>query len=90
MSQGEVEQFIGRLITDDTFREWARHDLRSACRENGFALTDDELELVQQINLDAFSPLAELLADGIRRCERFRSSFLRHHAGKRPGEEQPF
>ncbi len=70
MSQGAVEQLIGRLITDDTFREWVRHDLRSACRKNGFALTDDELELVEQINLDAFSPLAELVADGIRRCGR--------------------
>ncbi len=70
MSQTAVEQLIGRLITDDFFRERVKHDARSACRENGFALTDDELRLVQRINLDTFSPLAELVDDGIRRHGR--------------------
>lgn len=70
MSQAAVEQLIGRLVTDDIFRERIRHDVRSACRENGFALTDDELRLVQRIDLDTFSPLAELVADDIRRHGR--------------------
>lgn len=67
MSQYAVEQLIGRLVTDDAFRERVRHDVSTACHEHGFSLTTDELSLVRRINLDAFSQLAELVADDLRR-----------------------
>ncbi len=71
MSQNAVEQFIGRLVTDDAFREMVRHDVSAACYEHGFALTDNELSLVGRINLDALSQLAELVVDDLRRSGGF-------------------
>lgn len=67
MSQHAVEQFIGRLVTDDAFRERVRHDASTACHEHGFALTTAELSLVKRINLDALSRIAELVAEDLRR-----------------------
>ena len=71
MSQNAVEQFIGRLVTDDAFRERVRHDVSTACYEQGFTLTADELSLVGRINLDALSQLAELVVDDLRRSGDF-------------------
>ncbi len=71
MSQNAVEQLIGRLVTDVTFRERVRDDVLMACHEHGFALTRDELSLVGQLDLDVFSQLAELVADDLRRSENF-------------------
>ncbi len=71
MSQTAVEQLIGRLVTDDVFRERVRHDVSTACHEHGFALTKNELLLVRRINLEAISQLAELLSDGLRRSRHF-------------------
>ncbi len=71
MSQHAVEQLIGRLVTDDAFRERVRHDVSTACYEHGFALTDNELSLVGRINLDALAQLAELVVDDLRRSGGF-------------------
>jgi hypothetical protein len=71
MSQDAVEQLIGRLVTDDFFRERVRRDVSSACHEHGFALTKNELMLVRRINLDAVSRLAELVSDDLRRSRHF-------------------
>lgn len=71
MSQNAVEQLIGRLVTDDVFRERVRHDVSSACHEHGFALTQNELMFVRRINLDAISQLAELVSDDLRRSRHF-------------------
>ncbi len=71
MSQNAVEQFIGRLVTDDAFRERVRRDVSTACYEHGFALTANELSLVGRINLDALSQLAELVVDDLRRSGGF-------------------
>lgn len=67
MSQNAVEQLIGRLVTDVAFRERMRDDISMACHEHGFALTVDEISLVGQLDLQAFSQLAELVADDLRR-----------------------
>ncbi len=67
MSQYAVEQLIGRLVTDDAFRESLRHDVSKACHVHGFALTSEELSLIRRINLDVFSRLAELVTDDLRR-----------------------
>ena len=67
MSQISVEQLIGRLLTDNAFRESVRRDIRRACREGGFSLTDEELRLVMKIDINAFPPLDDLILDGIRR-----------------------
>ncbi len=69
MSQNAVEQLIGRLVTDDYFRQKLRRNARAACQENGFSLTEGELQLVQKIDLDLFTSLATLLSDGIRRSD---------------------
>ncbi len=71
MSQKAVEQLIGRLVTDDVFRERVRSDVSTACSENGFVLTKDELMLVGRIDLDAVSQLAELVSDDLRRSGHF-------------------
>ena len=78
MSQDSVERFLGRLITDDAFREQARDCLASACVENGFALTDEEMKSLEKLklNLDRFEPLSGFIDRGIKRSRRCREFWM--------------
>lgn len=68
MPQDSVERFLGRLITDDDFRERAKKDFTRICFENDFDLTQTEQEIIQKLDLELFIPLAGHLDKGVKRC----------------------
>jgi hypothetical protein len=68
MSQECVEKFIGRLITDDGFREDVRICFRTACREQGFVFSVDEGEALKDIDYDLFAEIATEIDGSIKRC----------------------
>lgn len=70
MSQESVEKLLGRLITDDDFRENATGAFSKACFEEGFELTDAERKIVQEIDFDRFAFLACRLDKRIKRSRR--------------------
>jgi hypothetical protein len=70
MSQESVEKFLGRLITDDDFRERVKRSFDCACRENGFRLSDEERTIIQNMDLDQFEPLANTLDGRIKYSRR--------------------
>ena len=68
MSQDAVEKVLGRMLTDDKFRRRAAQNLVATCREQGYLLDDEELELVSKFDSTSLSPAAEILDGGIKRC----------------------
>ncbi len=76
MSQDCVERFLGRLITDDAFREQARAGLAKACAEHGFSLTDEEMKSLEKLCLERFGPLSEIVDKGIKRSKRYREFWM--------------
>ncbi|HEX9007204.1 MAG TPA: Os1348 family NHLP clan protein [Bacteroidota bacterium] len=67
MSQEAVEKVLGRLLTDDIFRNRARESLRMACLEEGYLLSDEESRMVGRLDLVRIGSLAESLDSGIKR-----------------------
>lgn len=67
MSQEAVERFIGRLITDEAFREYARTDFQTACFRFGFNLTTDEQELIRNMDFEKFVHMEEGVDEGLKR-----------------------
>ena len=70
MSQDAVERFLGRLITDDDFREYALDSLSRTCFEYGFDLTAEEQKIIKSIDLKGFAILSEILNKGIKRSRK--------------------
>lgn len=68
MSQDAVEKLLGRMLTDDQFRRRTSQNLVAACREQGYLLDDEELELVSKFDSTVLSPAAKILDGGIKRC----------------------
>jgi len=67
MSQEHVERLIGRLLTDNKFRIRASNNLELACREEGFLLSNEEIELMRQADFRRFSASSLILDSGLRR-----------------------
>jgi hypothetical protein len=67
MSQEAVERFLGRLLTDDTFRRRAARALAQACREEGYSLTGEELRAIRRQDLEALAEVARTLDSSIKR-----------------------
>ncbi len=67
MAQESVENFLGRLITDDDFRKLAKNSLTKACLEYGYTLTAAEQKIMQSIDFDSFIFLANSIDKGIKR-----------------------
>ncbi|PKN19438.1 MAG: hypothetical protein CVU71_07995 [Deltaproteobacteria bacterium HGW-Deltaproteobacteria-6] len=70
MSQDSVEKLLGRLITDDRFRTEAAASLEKLCRQEGYNLTEGELNMVVRLDMHAFENLAGKLDPGLRRAGR--------------------
>lgn len=71
MSQRAVEQLIGRLVTDARFRKRASHELDLVCIEEGYDLTDAELQIVGTLDFERLAQVEEFWLDD--RIERFNS-----------------
>lgn len=67
MSQEGVESFLGRVITDKSFREWATGSLEEACRSRGFSVSSTELQYLKALDLSLFAEIAKAVNGAIRR-----------------------
>jgi len=67
VTQEAVEKFLGRLLTDDGFRQRAMVSLADACREEGYRLSSEELRAVSQDYFDLLEQLAGQLDRSIKR-----------------------
>ena len=67
MSQEAVEKVLGRLLTDDSFRVRAGKFLRAACREEGFNLSEEELQLVGKFDVTQLDSISETLDGDLKR-----------------------
>ncbi len=70
MSQKSVEKLLGRLITDDDFRENAAIGFSQACFEAGLELTEAERGIIEEIDFERFAFLAGILDKRIKRSRR--------------------
>jgi len=67
MSQIEVERFLGRIITDRDFRARAATSLAGVCFKEGFAISPEEMTLLECLDFSIFKTVAETLDDSLRR-----------------------
>jgi len=75
MAQDSVEQLLGRLITDDVFRDALIRDFDRICNLAGFNLTDSERALLKKADFKAFSQLSETIDTGLQRIGMYCSGF---------------
>lgn len=68
MSQGAVEQVLGRLITDPQFRRLAADSMEAACLREGYRLLPQERQLLCELDLNSLEELAVRLDLGLRRA----------------------
>jgi len=68
MSQDSVERFLGRIITDEDFRECARNSLPEACVKGGYLLTHHEIEILRILNFEQFVLVSKMIDKRIKRC----------------------
>ena len=68
MGQDSVERLLGRLMTDDDFRENAKRFFGKTCMENGFQLTKKEEAIFMKMDFDQFAQWAAILDEEIKRC----------------------
>lgn len=74
MAQDSVEKFLGRLITDNDFRELAESSFERACREEGFVFTEEEQKGIRKMDFSKFTSLDEVLDGGIKRSRKVKRS----------------
>jgi hypothetical protein len=68
MSQEAVERVLGRLISDERFRLLATNSLETACLQEGYRLSAEELRLLSGLDLQRVSELADKLDPGLCRA----------------------
>jgi hypothetical protein len=67
MSQESVERFLGRVITDDRFRERAKTTLEQSCFIEGYLLSKVESAYLTKLDFELLGAVATTLDDAIRR-----------------------
>jgi len=72
MAQDSVEKIIGRLITDDSFRQRAMLSLQRGCLEEGYVLSkEEETFLMNVLRQKTFNKkivnISELIDDNLKR-----------------------
>jgi hypothetical protein len=68
MSQDAVERLLGRLITDEHFRQMAVDSLFMACQQTGFLLSSTEMELLSGLDIDRFAESSRYIDNGLCRA----------------------
>ncbi len=69
MSQEAVEKVLGRLLTDDQFRQYAAVSLEEVCIQQGYPLSPAELKLLSKMDLGLLVQAAEGVDSCLRREE---------------------
>ncbi|MDD5287157.1 MAG: Os1348 family NHLP clan protein [Desulfuromonadaceae bacterium] len=67
MSQEAIERLLGRLLTDDKFRNIASKSLENACCLGGYQLTTEEMKLINTEDFVLIELLAKRLDSKIKR-----------------------
>lgn len=67
MCQESVEQFLGRMLTDDNFREQVKTNFERVYFENGFDLTIAELAILKRSCREGFEELAGVIDGRLKR-----------------------
>ena len=67
MSQEAVEQFLGRLVTDDRFRRRAMVALENLLEEEGFQLSEKEQQAIKLEDLIRLEMVAARLDTSLKR-----------------------
>lgn len=72
MAQDSVEKIIGRLITDDSFRQRAIFSFQRSCFEEGYTLSkEEEMFLMSMLKQKTFNKkvinISELIDDNLKR-----------------------
>lgn len=68
MSQDAVERLLGRLITDEHFRQMAVDSLFMACQQTGFLLSSTEMELLSGLDIGWFAESSRHIDHGLCRA----------------------
>jgi len=68
MSQDAVERLLGRLITDEHFRQMAEDSLFMACQQTGFLLSSMEMELLSGLDIGWFAESSRRIDQGLCRA----------------------
>lgn len=68
MSQEAIERILGRLITDEQFRQSVTESLEIACRQAGYLLAPNEIQLLSSLKLECISKLTDELNPGLLRA----------------------
>lgn len=80
MSQRDVERTLGRLLTDEGFRDEFFLEPGRACLPLGIHLTADELEALLRVPRSALASLGARLDDRICRLHLQRGEIARQDA----------
>ncbi len=67
MSQIAVESFLGRIITDETFRRQAEASLEQTCLSFGFSISAEEMICLKSLQFKLFGLIAETIDEAVRR-----------------------
>ena len=69
VSQEAVERFLGRLLTDDSYRQLAMRSVSDACQKAGYSLSAEELMAITRGDLARIELIAERLDGAIKRFQ---------------------
>jgi len=72
MSQEAVERFLGRLLTDGTFRKRAKKSIEDVCRDTGIDLNPSELSSISRDDISRLELVSHQLDGSIKRFSRNR------------------
>ena len=67
MSQTTVEMFLGRLMTDDRFRERAKNNVEQICFDEGYVISKVESTFLSKLDFELLGSVAANLDDALRR-----------------------
>jgi hypothetical protein len=74
MTQESVEKVLGRMLTDDIFRNRVKESLNEACLEEGYLLSEEESRMVGRLDLLKIDSVARSLDSGIKRFTVWRNT----------------